>query len=404
MENIAIPSVRQATIPSREQALEGLRVLIIDDNPADRDYYARLLTRDGFSVLTAGTGPEGLVILTQQPVQCVLLDYNLPNPNGVDVLIDIVSDPLQKYVPVIMLTGYGNQHVAVDAMKSGAADYLLKDEITASALKRSVVNAYEKSQLRQEIHAHARDLEKTNKSLRKRNEEIKRFYHTISHEIKTPLAAAREFISLIQDEVAGPVTEEQNEYLELSIECCDQLATHLNNLIDSTRLDAGKLTIVQAPFEIAGLIKKATASASALARDLDVEIKVDIEDNLPRPYGDKDRIAQVLCNLLSNAVKSSKPKQVVTVRVRRVDNRIEFAVVDNGCGIDEVHQTGVFDRLYQIPQDGPSVGGLGLGLSIARELICLHGSTIEIQSKLGHGSTFSFQLAIAADAGEEGKQ
>lgn len=375
---------------------DTFQVLIIDDSPSDRDYYARCLRDHEFAVTVAATGEEGRRKLDQMPFDCVLLDYYMPCEDGIDVLNAIRIDPSRPAIPVVMMTGAGSEDIAVSAWKSGAADYLCKDKITPNALQRAVINAVEKARLRQTVAEHAAELEDANRKLRKRNDEIKRFYLTISHELNTPLAAARECVSLVYDGVAGPVSPEAQEYLEDAIESHDQLAEHLKDLIESTRLDNGKLKIFPKPILLERVVRRTLAANARLARSRNVDIETQIPERLPKVFGDKDRLVQVLCNLLSNAIKHSHASHSVLLRITPAENKVLIEVVDKGCGIDQIHHTGIFERLFQVPKS-PAEGGLGLGLSIAQEIVKLHGSSIVVQSEPNQGSNFSFELDVAAD-------
>lgn len=372
-------------------------VLVIDDSASDRDYYARCLRDEGFTVTVASTGEDGRHKLDQKPFDCVLLDYYMPCEDGIDVLKAIRINPSRPSTPIVMLTGAGSEDIAVSAWKSGAADYLSKDKITPHALQRAVVNAVEKTRLRQTVAEHAAELEAANRKLRKRNDEIKRFYLTISHELNAPLAAARECVSLVHDGVAGAVTPEAQEYLADAIESHDQLAEHLKDLIESTRLDNGKLKIFPKPILLDRVIRRTLAANAKLARSHNVNIETQVPDSLPKIMGDKDRLVQVLCNLLSNAIKHSHASHSVSLRVTPVGKKLMIEVVDRGCGIEQVHHTGIFERLFQVPKSGSDNGGLGLGLSIAQEIVKLHGSSIVVQSEPNRGSNFSFELDIADD-------
>ncbi len=385
--------------PLPEQAAatdHSLRILVIDDNPSDREFYSRCLKNRGCQVVTASTGEEGTRKFAQQPVDCVLLDYNLPRWDGLDVLTAFVMDPHRSPVPIIMVTGQGSEDIAVSAWKNGAADYLSKDVVSPEAIHRAVINAVEKNRLRMEVAAHAADLANTNDTLRKRNAEIKRFYHTVSHEIKTPLAAAREFVSLVQDGVAGPVSEQQAEFLDYALSSCDQLAEHPHDTIESARLDNSKLKLKLGPFQISGAVNRALASNAAAAREKSVTIQTRIPDDIADVVGDENRIVQVLCNLLNNALKWSEENSKILLEVTLVDEGVDVSVIDEGPGIDPAHHTGIFERLYQVTED-PHIngGGLGLGLSIAQELVRQHGSKIRLDSALGKGSTFTFHLPFA---------
>lgn len=371
------------------------QVLIIDDSPSDRDYYSRCLREQGVIVTAAASGEEGIEKLQSLPIDCVLLDYYLPSENGIDVLNTMSGCAANDDLPIIMMTGAGSEDVAVSAWKSGAADYLSKEKITPEALRRAVANVVEKSRLRRKVAEHAEDLEHANAALKKRNDEVRQFYLTISHELNTPLAAARECVSLVCDGIHGELNDDQREYLEDATESHDQLAAHLKDLIESTRLANGKLKVVPKPIQIDDVVRRSFASNAVLARERDVQIETQIPDDLPAVLGDKNRLVQVLCNLISNAIKHSNSSHSIVVAADLDGDRVTVSVADKGCGIDSEHHTGIFERLFQIPGAAEKNGGLGLGLSIAQEIIRQHGSCITVQSEINSGSNFSFQLNVA---------
>ena len=388
-------AVRKSDLRDIAPLVDDIHILIIDDSPSDREFYMRCLQDSGISVATASNGADGRRMLAEQTFDCVLLDYYMPREDGIDVLNSLHVDASQSETPVVMMTGAGSEDIAVSAWKSGAADYLLKDKITPHALQRAVVNAVEKSRLRKTVAEHAAELEKANAVLVKRNEEIKRFYLTISHELNTPLAAARECVSLVYDGVAGPVNDEQQEYLEDATASHDQLAEHLNDLIQSTQLDNRKFQLQMKPIHIDRIVRRTVASNAQLARSRNVEIQTKAPERLPKVMADPNRLVQVMCNLVGNAIKHSKSSDVVCLNVQQRADKLRIEVIDSGCGIDEVHHTGIFERLFQVPNAGSENIGLGLGLSIAQEIIRLHGSTIEVESEPSKGSRFFFELDIA---------
>ncbi len=387
-------AVRKEELPQAVLHTDQKNILIIDDSPTDREYYERCLEDLGFNVVAASGGDEGQRKIERQPFDCILLDYFLPRENGIDVLNAIRLDPDRAGPPVILITGAGNEDVAVSAWKSGAADYLAKDKITPESLKRAVTNAVEKHDLRRALAEHAAELEAANRALRKRNEEVSRFYMNVSHELNTPLAAAQEFVSLVRDKVAGPLTDEQAEYLDDALDSHRLLAQHIDDLIETTRLNNGKMKVNPVPVDFHALVRRVLAANAQLSRDKSVAIETDIPDEMPRVLADRNRIFQVLCNLVRNAVKHSHTRLPIVVRAELLAHSVNIVVEDSGCGIDPLHQTGIFDRLFQVPKPGESDEGLGLGLSIAQEIVKLHGSEIHVASEPGKGSAFSFELAL----------
>jgi len=309
--------------------LMTIKVLMIDDNDMDRRIYRRCLSMHEtmvFNVVEASSAQEGLALYDSEKFDCVLLDYHLTNFTGLEVLDQMVGINPDTHPAVVILTGYGTVDNASEVMKHGAEDYLQKSGVSVDSLGRSISNAVEKSRLRKKIVSHRRYLEAANQKLQKQNDEIKSFYHSVSHELKSPLTALREFVSMVHEGVAGELNGEQSEFLGTALESCDTLCGHL--------------------FTPAG-------------GSVDIEVS----------SGDADRC-------------------------------VRFVVRDSGCGISGEDQTLVFDRLYQVKRDGDELQarqGLGLGLSIARQLVLQHGGELTVDSEVGRGSEFVFTMPIARE-------
>ncbi len=243
------------------------------------------------------------------------------------------------------------------------------------------------------IHA---SLQQTHQDLLRRNEEIQRFYHTLSHELKTPLTSAREFVSLVNDGLAGQVNPTQKEYLGIALDSCDQMRVCLNDLLDATRLDTGKLRIDVAPVSLGSLVQRLATTFSPAAAENKVRLVCEVEPDLPEVPCDANRITQVVGNLITNAIKFSPAKSTIQLHVATAPAEPDFVQVsvrDHGRGIEADRRDQIFDRLYQV-QDGDAAAGkgIGLGLYICREIVQLHGGRIWVESESGRGSTFRFVL------------
>ena len=239
-------------------------------------------------------------------------------------------------------------------------------------------------------------LERTNHVLSKRNQEIQSFYHTLSHELKTPLTSAREFISIVIDGLAGPLNARQMEYLGIAKDSCDQLRACVNDMLDATRLETSKLTLELKPTSVSKLVQRIATSMSQMAGEKQLVIKHEVQPELPEVHLDEHRITQILTNLVSNAVKYAPPGGTITLTAADAPGRselIQFSVSDTGSGIPKEEQERIFDRLYQIKAgDAATNQGIGLGLYLCRELVQLHGGNIWVESEPGKGTTFSFVL------------
>jgi CheY-like chemotaxis protein/nitrogen-specific signal transduction histidine kinase len=240
------------------------------------------------------------------------------------------------------------------------------------------------------------ELEQTNRDLLRKNKEIQNFYHTLSHELKTPLTSAREFISIVIDGLAGALNNTQREYLGIARESCDQLCVCINDLFDATRLETGKLAIELKPTSLSALIRRVITVATPTATDKKIILTAELQPELPQLPLDEHRMTQVITNLLNNAIKFTRAGGKIEIKAGDAPGHpqlVQVSVSDTGCGIPANEQSHIFDRLYQVKAgDATTEQGVGLGLYLCRELVQLHGGEISVESRPGQGSTFSFVL------------
>lgn len=246
------------------------------------------------------------------------------------------------------------------------------------------------------------ELERANRDLLRTNEEIQNFYHTLSHELKTPLTAAREFVAIVMDGLGGPLTRAQTDYLRIAFDSCNQLRVCMNDLLDATRLETGKLSIELRPVQLDALVQRVVTTLSSTAAERGITLDCSAAPDLRPVPLDGSRITQVMTNLLNNALKFTPRGGAVSVRIENCphDEIFQRVIVrDTGRGIPADQIERIFDRLYQVKSgDAASEVGIGLGLYICRELVRLHGGDIAVESTPGLGSTFTFTLPRCAPA------
>ncbi|HEX6862480.1 MAG TPA: response regulator [Thermoanaerobaculia bacterium] len=401
-----------------------LRILIVDDSPEDRELYRRLLAQDPgqeYELLEAEMGEDGLELARRERPDCLLLDYRLPDLDGLEFLDRLLQD---GPVPVIILTGQGSEAVAVQAMKSGAQDYLLKGAISRQELPRAVHNAVEKVALRRKVEERTAELATANEALqtmygeqeelvrqrtaelslamlreqeaRKQAEEANRikdeFLATLSHELRTPLNAILGWAQVLRTgKVDEATTARALEAVERNARAQAQL---ISDLLDVSRIITGKLRLELRPVEIPRIIDAALDSVRPAADAKGIRIRLTLDRGVGPLAGDPDRLQQVIWNLLSNAIKFTPQEGSVEVRLGQRDGQAEIAVQDTGAGIRPDFLPYVFDRFRQAESSTTrQYGGLGLGLSIVRHMVELHGGTVRVESPgEGQGSTFTVRL------------
>lgn len=262
----------------------------------------------------------------------------------------------------------------------------------------------ERKRAEEEMRRIQGQVERTNSDLRRKNEEIQNFYHTLSHELKTPLTSAREFISIVIDGLAGGLTDTQREYLRIAMDSCNQLRVCINDLLDATRLETGKLSIDLKPTAIGELAQRVVTTLLPAANGKRIRLACDVERGLPPVELDESRVTQVITNLVNNAVKFTEPGGEITVGVGASAEKADFvevSVIDTGRGIAGSQIDRIFDRLYQVKSgDATTEHGVGLGLFICRELVRLHGGDIRVESVVGKGSAFTFELPVKVPSEE----
>lgn len=206
----------------------------------------------------------------------------------------------------------------------------------------------------------------------------------------------REFVAIVIDGLAGPITETQREYLGIAKESCDQMTLGLNDLLDVARLDTGKLHMELSLAAIQAVVERAITMMLPMANSAKIDLSYQVDPALPDMMMDMRRIMQVLTNLIGNALKFTPAGGRVAVRVTQLppeQDGVLIAVHDTGRGIAPELRSRIFERLYQArEEDEVFEGGLGLGLYICREVIKLHRGEIWVESTPGEGSTLFFTL------------
>ncbi|MFZ0612736.1 MAG: ATP-binding protein [Desulfobacterales bacterium] len=220
---------------------------------------------------------------------------------------------------------------------------------------------------------------------------------TVSHQLKTPLTSLRMSIHLMLEERIGSLNEKQIELLMTARDDSERLVGILNDLLDINRIESGKSRLALDPATPRALVRDAIEPILVDAKDKGVTVVNNVSDDLPEVMADAEKIRHVFANLLSNAFRFTGPGGSVTIRAEQEQDRVAFLVEDTGKGIPEEELKHLFEQFYRAPgQDEKS--GVGLGLSIVKEIIRAHGGDVGAESVVGKGSTFRFTLPLKADA------
>jgi signal transduction histidine kinase len=221
------------------------------------------------------------------------------------------------------------------------------------------------------------------------------FISVASHEMRTPMTSIKGSIELLLGGYAGELPPESTELLGICLTAVERLVRLINDLLDISKIESGKMELHLARLNVIDCVKKSMRSLRSLAEVNTVSIDADQDGSIPEVMADRDRLEQVITNLLSNALKYSPSEKTVRVCVGAVDNSVRVVVSDEGQGIPPDQLTRVFDRFHQL------VGakkGSGLGLTIARALVEQHHGRIWVESEVGRGTRFYFEIpAVSSD-------
>lgn len=235
--------------------------------------------------------------------------------------------------------------------------------------------------------------------LRKEERMRSDFISMLSHEIRTPLTSIRESVNMIREEVMGPINNRQEKFLEIAGSEISRISDLLSHLMQASRLEPGLLNMQLEPIDPHTLIAECTNSIKPAAEAKNIDLVIHVPPQLPSIVGDCKQLQQALLNYLSNAVKFSDPETQVTIGVRhhRDKNRLSFFVHDNGPGILEEDQTFLFNKYYRGQRERERLEGVGLGLSIVKNIVESHHGRVWVTSDVGKGSTFGFSLPSAPE-------
>ena len=237
------------------------------------------------------------------------------------------------------------------------------------------------------------DLERANTELKKLDDLKSDFISTVSHELRTPLATMKEFTSIVSDEIPGRLNKEQREYVGIIKDNIDRLARLINDLLDISKIEAGRVRLKRAYAKIDDLAKGVLSNLKPEADKKQIKFKALFSPSLPSVYIDPDKIIQVFTNLIGNAIKFTPQKGKITVEVKEKKKVIECSVADTGIGIAAENLSKVFGKFQQFSRrTGAGAKGTGLGLAISKELVQMHNGKIWVESKLNKGTKFSFTL------------
>lgn len=377
------------------------RILVVDDEKEIRDFLFKALTCfGGFQVELAENGEEGLKKVQQEKFDLVLTDLKMPIMDGVQLVAEIAKT--KPEILTVLMTGHGTIDSAVEAMKQGASDYLLKP-LNLDELIVRIKKVLEERQRFIRLKDFADQLEKANQELRRIDAIKSEFVSVASHELRTPLAAIKNAIQLILQGKTGEITETQAKFLSMADRNINRLINIINDLLNLSRIESGRMTMKLESLPLKPLLDTVVASLRPQTETKSIKIEVELAEPSPFIYADREKVEQILTNLIGNAIKFTSEGGTIRLRAEPYQedkstnspDKIAISVEDNGIGIPPEHLDKIFEKFHQV--DGSlhrSVGGTGLGLAITKGLVEAHQGKIWVKSQVGKGSIFTFTLPL----------
>ncbi|BAY94125.1 MULTISPECIES: hybrid sensor histidine kinase/response regulator [unclassified Tolypothrix] len=393
---------------------ETLKILVVDDDEVDRMAVRRALKQAGVSMELSEVGVcnDAISTLKTTTYDCVFLDYRLPDADGLTLIQKLRA--LEIKVPIVVLTGQGDDQIAVELMKAGATDYLSKAKVSAEILAQVLRNAIRVHRAEMQAALAHQQLKESNEQLLRKNQELERqrqqihlqnlrlleasrlksqFLATISHELRTPMNAIIGFSQILLRPKFGQLTNQQKDMVERILNNGKHLLMLLNEVLDFSKLEAGRFELKPEWVDLPKIIDATVAEVSSLAevKNLSLSVKIDLEN--PLIFNDSNRIQQILVNLLSNAIKFTESGNIGVEVSELPTDSIAITVRDTGIGIASRDFKLIFEAFRQVDQSiTRKYPGTGLGLAIVDSLVKMMNGKIILKSLLGVGSMFRIEL------------
>jgi two-component system sensor histidine kinase/response regulator len=363
-------------------------ILVVDDTEDNLDLLEFALKRKPVEMIRANSGMECLNIARDRQPDVILLDIQMPEMDGFETLKRLRENPVTAKIPVIFLTAQRKEPESIErGLLMGVDEYLTKPIDTDELLVRT------KTLVR--IKRMEAELERTKAD----------FVAMLVHDLRSPLAGIKDVIEFFREleKTGGSLTADHFTLLAASQESAERMLQLINNLLDLSKFEAGKITLNKEPFPIRKIVDKAAKQMDFQFRQRNIALQLNVREDLPIVTVDGGKIGQVLMNLLSNSLKFAGSGGKVTVSVEATEERFDdqmqrvlaVSVMDTGIGIPQEEIAGIFQR-YKQASTAKRVRqkGTGLGLAICKLIVEAHGGTIGVMSEVGKSTTFRFTLPL----------
>ena len=375
------------------------KLLLVEDNIIVQEVVTAYLTSAGYKIEKAKNGEDCIEkYFPFEGFDLILTDLMMSKMGGLELIKEIRAKDIS--IPIVVLSAVDDVNIAIEALKSGAEDYVLKGT-SQENIKISVKKTLEKLELKKKNEKLNDDLKKKNEELTKANEELVRldqfknkYLGIAAHDLRNPLSSIKGYSEILQFELSEKINEEQSEYLELIYSLSENMLSLVNDFLDISVIESGKLVLKLELNSLKEVVEERIRIIKGLAEKKNIKIHSNLSD-LPKMSFDSNRIAQVIDNLLTNAIKFSPLNSNIYVSLVRELDLAQISVMDEGQGL-KVEELGKLFSEFQKCSATPTHGetSTGLGLSIVKKIIDTHKGAIDVECAIGKGCIFKIFLPM----------
>ena len=382
------------------------RILLADDNPDMRGYVERILSARGYDVVTVADGQSALESARAQVPALVLSDVMMPRLDGFNLLRELRNDPATRSIPIVLLSARAGEEARIEGIEAGADDYLIKP-FSARELLARIATHLELARVRRESHeklaaaqSQLADKAKQLESLVRERTfkltetigELEAFSYSIAHDMRAPLRSMQGFSHILLSEYEGKLDDEGMGFLKRIAASADRMDKLIRDVLNYSRVVRADAPLEEVDVE--ELVQGIVETYPGLGGE---QAEIRVKGPLPAVLGNEAMLMQIFSNLLGNAVKFVRPgvKPQVEVWAEPKGELVRFFVKDNGLGIAPDQHKKIFEIFQQVEKTADSTG---IGLAIVRKAIERMGGKVGVQSELGRGSTFWFEVSLPGEA------
>jgi signal transduction histidine kinase len=360
-------------------------ILLVDDTPANLEVLGGMLKERGYRIRQAISGEMALRAARNNPPDLILLDIMMPDMDGYQTCAELKADAVLREIPVIFISALSETMDKVKAFGAGGVDYITKPFQFAEVEARVATHLALRQQQRQ-LEAQFRELT--------RLEELRdNLVHMIVHDMRTPLTGIKGFIELLKMSEMEALSLEGQEFVSLALVATDELIEMVSSLLDVSKMEAGEMALALEPCRLDTIAAEVLQKTAALHLGRTVSLAA------PAPVevvGDAGILGRVVQNLLGNALKFTPEGGAITIAMAPDPTRVRVTVTDTGPGIPEEYRDKIFEKFGQVEsRKNHQKHSTGLGLTFCKYAVTAHGGAIGVDSVVGEGSTFWFELPTA---------